>query len=97
MSDKAREENEKVVREAVMSLGNWLLDNRIPSFGPETGMVLLRIKQSLEEKMKGVTDPLLLLQLKRYSEALDEVVIVSAIHQKFVIEGLAALVEGRKP
>lgn len=93
----SQDSKDELVKEAVMSFGNWLVDNRVPSLGPETGMVLLRIREAIEEQMKSVTDPLLLLQLRRYSEALREVCIVSAIHQKFVIEGLAALVGKREP
>lgn len=86
MTDK-----EKATRDAVMKFGTWLMDSGIKSFGPQTGMVLLEIRKDLTAKMKSIKDPIVRIQAQRYADALEEVTVASAIHQKFVLDTFSAL------
>ena len=59
----------------------------IPSFGPDTGKLLLRIMESIHKRIaEGDLSPDVVDQLKLYYVALNRVVDYSIIHQKSAID-----------
>jgi len=79
--------------EAVRKFQQWLMDQRIGSFGPQTGMVLAKIQVELEERLATIEDPEVKEQAVAYEAALREVVVAGALHMGAAIESLGALVE----
>lgn len=77
--------------EKVQKLGKFLVENGIPSIGPMHSTMLLTVLQAVREAKAKADDPVVMEQLEAYEAALEEVLVVSAIHQKFVIGKLEAL------
>jgi len=79
----------------VIEVARFLLENHVPSFGPETGQALTHISLDLNKKLMGDRSlgQRARRKLERYSSNLASVVITGAMHQGIVIGELERLVK----
>lgn len=82
--------------EKTKKLGEWLVENHIPSLSPNEGIHLLEITRRITELILTVDDEFLKTELIEYVKAMTEVSVVSVIHQNFVLKKFASLIEARR-
>jgi hypothetical protein len=78
--------------DGLVKLATSLMEHRVPSFGPETGRMLLGIGGKVRLAANEETDKETKKLLKMYADAIEGVCRVAALHQGAVIGTLDKLV-----
>jgi hypothetical protein len=76
-----------------LKLYRWFRENNVLSIGPHTGMGLVRVAEETRKKLTGAEDPETRRLLDTYLKCLGVVTHVAAIHQRAVLDELAACLE----
>lgn len=81
-----------------MTLAEWLTVNKVKSFGPQTGIMLVGIRETLFDALKNSPPESVLVgkQARAYLRALKVICIVGLAHQGQIIAELGAAIEGAK-